>query len=181
MDVLDTILQVAPDATRASSLNIPDSAVITAELVPSNPVAVPAVVPPALPEKHLAELDEDITFARQQMKTLMDDTRSAINGAMELATAGTEARPYEVVGGLINAGVAVMKELANLHKVRKETLKTDKEAQQVQQTTGATVVNIDKAVFAGRASDLLRELRQVQQQDLTADADAVKVVDAEAT
>jgi len=54
---------------------------------------------------------------------VIDDGRSALNGILELATAGDEPRAYEVVAEVMTAVIAASKELIVLHKTRKETLK----------------------------------------------------------
>jgi hypothetical protein len=89
---------------------------------------------------------------------------------MELASSSDKPSGYRVVGELITAVTSAAKDLVTIHKVRKETLKTDKEAKQVDTNSGGNVINIDKAVFAGRASDLLRELQQVKKQQIKEDA-----------
>jgi hypothetical protein len=126
-------------------------------------IPVPVVVEP---DPHAEDLNADISYAREQIKNVIDDGRVALNGIMELAACGDEARAYEVIAELMTAVVAANKELILIHKVRKETLKTDKEAKQVGGTLSP--ITIDKAVFVGRASEILRELHAVKVQTAAA-------------
>jgi hypothetical protein len=152
MDTLTQLLDVAVVDTTANTV---------AQPVPQTGLVVTGTAPVVPVDPHTEDLNNDVDYARKQLKSLIDDARSAINGALELATAGSEARPYEVVATLIQSAVQANKELIVVHETRKKTLKTDKEAQKVD---GGTTINIDKAVFAGRASDLLRELHEVKKQ-----------------
>jgi hypothetical protein len=58
---------------------------------------------------------------------------------------------------MITAIVQANKELINIHKTRKDTVATPNAP--LLPTDGGSSVNIDKAVFVGKASDLLREIR----------------------
>lgn len=162
---LDEILQLAPDDKNIveQAVEIIQAEVISEPLVPTTPYA-PSVLPT---DPHAIDLDDDVAFARQQIKDLIDDGRSAMNGALELAASGDTPRAYEVVAVLLTAVVQANKELIILHKTRKETLKAERDAKNVGQG-GPTPVNIDKAVFIGRASDLLRELQNVKKQTAAA-------------
>ena len=64
---------------------------------------------------------------------------------------------------MIQALVTANKELMLLHKTRKETIATVPPQQNASllPTGDGSTVNIDKAVFVGRASDLLRQIRQI--------------------
>lgn len=126
--------------------------------------AVPAQVLPALPaveDPHNRELQSDVDYAREQIKDLIDQSRLAIQGAMELAEAGDNPGAFRVVGELIHAATAANKELVNIHKIKKDAEKPIAGSGS-QTDTGGGPVNIDKAVFIGRASDFLRELKKAK-------------------
>jgi hypothetical protein len=55
---------------------------------------------------------------------------------MELASSSDKPGGYKVIAELITAATNAAKELALIHKTRKETLKTDKEAKQVDTNSG---------------------------------------------
>jgi hypothetical protein len=149
------------DDTLNTLLGLPaDIPTVDAEVVVETPPAPPLPVP----DPHVDDLNTDVTYVREQMKQLIDDGRSALNGIMELAAAGEESRPYEIVAELIQSITNANKELINIHKVRKEALKTGQEAKVVPAPGSPGNVTIDKAVFVGTASDLLRELQKARRQ-----------------
>lgn len=161
---LDNILEVAPEATRTTAITkaaeILQAEVISSstDLIPVEPASVPA---PIVPDAQQVELDEDMEYARINMKDVIDKGKAALDGALELAEAGDTARPYEVVGGVITAIIQANKELILLHQTRKETQKLDKEVKATGEAT-PTEIRINKAVFVGRAQDLLRSLNEIE-------------------
>jgi hypothetical protein len=186
-DSLDSILDIDPASTRSATCSVPDMpapagpgtvieqacAILTGELVAdasSNTSLAPAAAVQPLvpvPDKHLDELQEDMEYARTNMKDVIDQSKSAFTSALDMAEQGGEPRAYEVVSQLIAAIVQANKDLISLHKTRKDTLKTDKEVKQVgEASSGTTINNIEKAVFVGRAQDLLRELKQIEKDNV---------------
>ena len=103
--------------------------------------------------------DEDFGYARSVVRDSIDQAREAAVGAIELAQSGDSARAYEVVAGMLTAIVNANKELLVLHKTKEDTRKTREGAE------SASGVTIEKAVFVGRASDLLRELRTLSKDE----------------
>jgi hypothetical protein len=97
--------------------------------------------------------EEDFGYARSVVRESIDQAREAAVTAIELAQSGDSARAYEVVAGMLTAIVNANKELLVLHKTKEDTRKSREGGAS---TSGVT---IEKAVFVGRASDLLRELR----------------------
>lgn len=147
--VIDAILDVDPALTR------PDD-VLTGELVP---VPAPEVID--VPATEDGRLDDDFQFTRQAMRDIITKGRQATDSAIMLAQAGDEPRPYEVVGTLISSLVSANKELMRLHHTRRVVIEPTSSASPLLPTGTGGAVNIDKAVFVGRASDLLREIRQL--------------------
>jgi hypothetical protein len=141
------------------------AAIIQGELVEPIPVVLPPPPPPEDP--HAKDLNDDIEYARERIKDVIDDGRSALNGIMELAAASEEPRAYEVLAELMTSVIQANKELINIHEVRKKALKADKEAKHVDGPSNQPI-SIDKAVFVGRASDILRELHAVKVQTAAA-------------
>ena len=103
--------------------------------------------------------EEDFGYARSVVRESIDQARDAAVTAIELAQSGDSARAYEVVAGMLTAIVNANKELLVLHKTKEETRKSREGGAS---TSGVT---IEKAVFVGRASDLLRELRTLSKKD----------------
>lgn len=158
-DVLNQIFDIpTPTTTNGAGVLVSSSGPLT-----PTPLPTPVVVT----DEHAADLDEDVDYAREQLKEVIDNGRSAINGALELAQQSDKPTGYSVVGELIQSVTAAVETLVGVHKTRKEAKKFDKEADHAAGGSGSPVINIDKAVFTGRASDLLRELQAVkkQQQD----------------
>ena len=103
--------------------------------------------------------EEDFGYARSVVRESIDQARDAAVSAIELAQSGDSARAYEVVAGMLTAIVNANKELLVLHKTKEDTRKSREGGAS---TSGVT---IEKAVFVGRASDLLRELRTLSKKD----------------
>ena len=103
--------------------------------------------------------DEDFGYARSVVRDSIDQAREAAVGAIELAQSGDSARAYEVVAGMLTAIVNANKELLVLHKTKEDTRKSRDGGE------SASGVTIEKAVFVGRASDLLRELRTLSKDE----------------
>ena len=119
-----------------------------------------AVPPGKLASKTAEEaFEEDFGYARSGVRDSIDQAREAAVGAIELAQSGDSARAYEVVAGMLTAIVNANKELLVLHKTKEDTRKTREGPE------SASGVTIEKAVFVGRASDLLRELRTLSKDE----------------
>lgn len=172
---LDAMFQVAPEPTPSSDAS-PNKTVIeiAAELLeaesPSNPSSSVPAIPsqdassvPALPQTpqdtHNQDLQTDVDLARTSLKTVITQGESAVQSALQLAEAGEKPGAYRVVGELITATVNANKALVDIHKVKKDAEKVIAGSGSKDQSGD---VNIDKAVFVGRASDFLRELKKAR-------------------
>jgi predicted translin family RNA/ssDNA-binding protein len=146
-DKLNEIFDVVPELV-ASNADASNTALIYAEsasIVTAEPVQT-------ADEK----LEADFETARTNIQNLTKDVTEAAKSAILLAQSGDSPRAYEVVATMLTAIVNANKELVNLHKAKQDA------APQKAESSEAGGVNIEKAVFVGRASDLLRELRQLQ-------------------
>ena len=112
------------------------------------------------------KLDTDFEFARDKMRDLIKKGQEAVDSAIMLAQSGDSPRAYEVVGGMITAIIQANKELIQIHKTKRDTQDTGNAPLLPREGSGSGV-NIERAVFIGKASDLLREIRA-----LTAPKDA---------
>jgi hypothetical protein len=133
---LDKLLELEPTPTDETPVR---RAVLHGELVPS-----PAA----------ETFDADFDYARTVVRESIDQAREAAVSAIELAQSGDSSRAYEVVASMLTAIVNANKELLLLHKTKEDTRAKSREG-----TSSSSGVTIEKAVFVGRASDLLRELR----------------------
>lgn len=149
---LNELFDLAPEDTTNATL---PAVVVEGEVLP----AVVETPPP--PQEHT--LDRDFEFARQEIRDTIQRVSLTVTDAITLAQSGDQPRAYEVVGNLLTAIVNANKELVELHRSRSETLR-------VKQATAPAGsghseqggVKIEKAVFVGRASDLLREIRALE-------------------
>lgn len=164
-DILDTLLDIAPEETPTDT---PETTAI-AQAVDAEIVAAPAEANTSLVPLNSAihdrakeeeELEKDFQHARSKITNLIDHGRNAAELALELAEAGDSPRAYEVVGTLITATVNASKELVNLHGIKRETRQIDAPTSA---DGGASPIRIDKAVFVGRAQDLIREVKKIRQ------------------
>ena len=103
------------------------------------------------------KLEADFDAARANITQMTKDVTEAAKSAILLAQSGDSPRAYEVVANMLTAIVNANKELVNLHKAKKDAAPAPKA-----DAPEGGGVNIEKAVFVGRAADLLRELRSIQ-------------------
>ena len=103
------------------------------------------------------KLEADFDAARANITQMTKDVTEAAKSAILLAQSGDSPRAYEVVATMLTAIVNANKELVNLHKAKKDAAPAPKA-----DAPEGGGVNIEKAVFVGRAADLLRELRSIQ-------------------
>ena len=157
---LDEILDIAQDTANALS-KVPeeeqsaDSTLAETPITDGTLVEVPGgeLTVQAVPVD--PKLDTDFTFARDKMRDLIKKGQEAVDSAIMLAQSGDNPRAYEVVGGMITAIIQANKELITIHKTRKET----EQIGGIERPKDGAGVNIERAVFVGKASDLLREIK----------------------
>lgn len=146
-------------------------AVIQGEVVPA-PITSHELAPVSPGVEPNYALERDFNFARDTIRDAIQRVSLAAVDAVTLAQSGDSPRAYEVVGNMLTAIVNANKELVDLHRSREETKKT---AQQTQlggtKSSEQKGVTIEKAVFVGRAADLLREIRALQKKDLAPSTD----------
>jgi hypothetical protein len=91
---------------------------------------------------------------------LIDKGNSAIEGITDLAKESESPRAYEVLATLIKTVADTTKDLYDLQKKTKD-LKTEEK-----KVAEASVTNIDKAVFVGSTSDLLKQIKDKENENL---------------
>jgi len=158
-DTLNDIFNLDPN-TVIIETDAPASDVVSGELVPFT-AATPAVVED--PSDSLEALNHDVNYARGVMTENIDLVREAAKSAILLAQSGDSPRAYEVVATMLSALVNANKELVALHKAKEDTTAATRARVNASNPSagGGGGVNIEKAVFVGRAADLLRELRNL--------------------
>ena len=96
-------------------------------------------------------VEDDAEFARQNIRTLIEKGNSAMDNLLQVANASEHPRAYEVAAGLIKNLADLNKDLLEIQKRKK-----DLDPNQVKQN-GTT--NIDKAVFVGSTTELVKFLK----------------------
>lgn len=146
---LDSILDIVPDQTQTALAPV-DGALVP-EVVDA---AGTALAPVGVGDPRL---EDDFEFARTGTRDLIKKGREALDSAILLAQSGDAPRAYEVVGTMLTAIIQANKELVGLHKGKRDASPEIERSSPVDGGGGS--VNIEKAVFVGRAQDLLREIR----------------------
>jgi hypothetical protein len=125
----------------------------------------------------LDALDSDVSYARTNITGAVNKMREAMDSAILLAQSGDSPRAFEVVATMLTAMVNANKELVSLHKAKEDTITTHQQRTQPAASKSGHV-NIENAVFVGKASDLLRELKAMKKKqdapDAPPDIDIVK-------
>lgn len=115
-----------------------------AELVKAEPVGMSSY--------DTKDADRDYEEVRTNLKVVIEQSNSAIQGILELAEDSQQPRAYEVVAQLIGQTLEANTKLIDLHRRMKDIKKQD----QVKQTT--TVTN--NSIFVGSTSELQKMLRE---------------------
>jgi len=152
-DILDIAEELQTPVKEEQALVPAES--VDGEIVAANPA-------PVAESAENQNLEQDFEYGRIQLKNIIELGQDAAEQALALAKTGDSAKPYEAVATLIQATVNASKELIELHRTRRDTREINAPA--TSDTPGTSVTNIDKAVFVGRASDLLRELNALKKQ-----------------
>lgn len=96
-------------------------------------------------------VEDDAEFARQNIRTLIQKGNTAMDNLLLVANQSEHPRAYEVAAGLI-------KNLADLNKDLLEIQKRKKDLDPTQAKQSGTT-NIDKAVFVGSTTELVKFLK----------------------
>jgi hypothetical protein len=106
-------------------------------------------------ELHMDHQDEDYLLVRKTLRNLINKGNDAIEEISQIARANESARGFEVVANLIKTVGETSKDLYNLQKTKRE-LKEPEGNKKLDETT----ITVDKAVFVGTTADLLKSLKQ---------------------
>lgn len=159
-DTIDTVLGIVPEREQPAdpATETALEPVVTGELVPAREQPAPLVITD--PVRDMERLETDFEFARDKIRDLVKKGREACDSAILLAQSGDSPRAYEVVATMLTALVNANKELVALHKGKIDATPEGMDRPPAS-VDGGTSVNIEKAVFVGRAQDLLREIRSI--------------------
>lgn len=100
----------------------------------------------------LSVVDEDTEFARKNIRDLISKGNTAMDNLLQIASASEHPRAFEVASGLI-------KNLADLNKDLLEIQKKKRDLLPKESNSSVNNVNVDKAVFVGNTTELIKLLK----------------------
>lgn len=114
-----------------------------------------ALIPKIETQTSLTSVDEievDVQFARKNIKELIQQGNSAFGQLLKVAEESEHPRAYEVAAGFFKNLADLNKDLLELQK-RKRDLKPELK-------TESQNINVDKAVFVGSTTDLVKFIKE---------------------
>jgi len=129
------------------------------------PVVDPAADSPVkLPKKTVSEDHQKVSVeVRENLKRVIIQSESAIEGVLEVAAETQNARAYEVAAQLIQATLEANNKLMNLHKQMKELAKEDIGKQ----------ITTNNNIFVGNTTELSNFLKARKQLETAIDVEVV--------
>lgn len=97
---------------------------------------------------------EDYILSRKTFKKLISKGEDAIDELYALATSSEHPRSYEVLATLMKTVADTTRDLYDLQKKTK-----DLAAPRPEEAQGQGNINVDKAVFVGTTSDILKQIK----------------------
>jgi len=132
--------------------------------IPEPVVDASADSPIKLPKKTVSEdHQKDYVEVRENLKRVIIQSESAIEGVLEVAAETQNARAYEVAAQLIQATLEANNKLMNLHKQMKELVKEDIGKQ----------ITTNNNIFVGNTTELSNFLKARKQLETAIDVEVV--------
>ncbi len=99
---------------------------------------------------------DDAEFARQNIRNLIDTGSATLNNLLNVANQSQAPRAYEVATALIK----------NLSELNKDLMEIEKRKQDLtgESTKQSKNINVDKAVFVGSTTELVKFLKNNKQE-----------------
>lgn len=119
-----------------------------AEIFDINPIGTQNLPAPIVVQ---SDIDSDFEFARNNIRELAEKGKIAVDNILQVASATDHPRAYEVAANLLKSMADINKDLIELQK-KKRDLMPQKEQPQI---------TVDKAVFVGSTSDLIKQIKQI--------------------
>ena len=95
-------------------------------------------------------IDDDAEFARQNIRELIQKGNDAVEGILHVAKESEHPRAYEVAANLIKNLSDLNKDLMEIQKRKKDLVP--------QEHKNSGNINVDKAVFVGSTTELVKFL-----------------------
>jgi len=96
------------------------------------------------------EIEEDFSYARNNIKGLISKGSLAVENILEVAKASEHPRAYEVAANLLKTMADMNKDLLDMQKKKRDLTGEQKQS---------GPINVDKAVFVGSTADLIKKLK----------------------
>jgi hypothetical protein len=119
-----------------------------ADIFDINPIGTQSFPAPIIVQ---SDIDSDFEFARNNIRELAENGKAAVDNILQVASATDHPRAYEVAANLLKSMSDINKDLIELQK-KKRDLMPQKEQPQI---------TVDKAVFIGSTSDLIKQIKQI--------------------
>ena len=119
-----------------------------ADIFDINPIGTQSLPAPIIVQ---SDIDSDFEFARNNIRELAEKGKAAVDNILQVASATDHPRAYEVAANLLKSMADINKDLIELQK-KKRDLMPQKEQPQI---------TVDKAVFIGSTSDLIKQIKQI--------------------
>ena len=119
-----------------------------ADIFDINPIGTQSLPAPIVVQ---SDIDSDFEFARNNIRELAEKGKAAVDNILQVASATDHPRAYEVAANLLKSMADINKDLIELQK-KKRDLMPQKEQPQI---------TVDKAVFIGSTSDLIKQIKQI--------------------
>ena len=97
-----------------------------------------------------SSVEDDAEFARCNIRNLIEKGNQAMDQLLQVANASEHPRAYEVAAGLIKNLADLNKDLLEIQKRRKDLTGENNPAKNI---------NVDKAVFVGSTTELVKFLK----------------------
>ena len=127
------------------------------EVLEGEIVTEPAATSEEEVAKHdLAVIEDDAEFARKNIRELITKGKTAVDNILHVAKESEHPRAYEVAGGLIKNLADLNKDLMDIHKKKKDVAPV---------AAGPRLpgVTVDKAIFVGSTTELVKLIKQQKQ------------------
>jgi hypothetical protein len=119
-----------------------------ADIFDINPIGTQSLPAPIVVQ---SDIDSDFEFARNNIRELAEKGKVAVDNILQVASATDHPRAYEVAANLLKSMADINKDLIELQK-KKRDLMPQKEQPQI---------TVDKAVFIGSTSNLIKQIKQI--------------------
>lgn len=106
-------------------------------------------------QESASDLTVDLNLARTNIKSLLNKGDTAIDNLLKVAEASEHPRAYEVAATFIKTLADLNKDLIDIQKKKKD-LTGEKPVD--------SSINIDKAVFVGSTTDLIKNLKNKKEE-----------------